>query len=170
MILPSSQSSSGVSRMPSPQRLGEQSVRHAALGTFAFKEPSSQSSPGSTLALPQKVGSSAICSGRRQFPSMHFSPVPQVQDGGMGGVISVAPATTVDGSSLQTKQGCSPLSMQERFCCAQNPAPPVAHPFPVHAVSLAMLEPYCVVHVKQGLAAVVLQLRFCAVQKTSPPS
>lgn len=108
--LPSSQSSSGVSRMPSPQRPGVQSGRQRALGRALFSSPASQISPGSMRALPQKGGSSFIWAVFRHRPSTQSSPVAQS-------------ARVVQERSVQT-----PLAhMPERHCSSpvqglQDPA------------------------------------------------
>ena len=76
-IFPSSQSSSGVSRMVSPQRPMVQSGLQRALGLSLFSDPSSHCSPLSLRALPQKGGRrNTSCSLRHSLATQN-SLVPQ---------------------------------------------------------------------------------------------
>jgi hypothetical protein len=67
-VLPSSQSSRGVSRMLSPHRESVQSGRQGALGRSELRAPVSHCSDVSSRALPQKEGRAASSSGVRHDP------------------------------------------------------------------------------------------------------
>ncbi len=128
---PSSQSSSGVSTTPSPQRPSEQSGRHSTFGCQRFLEPLSHSSPASIRPFPQALKTTIVADDVDDSVS---SPVPDDTDDitTEKGTDDLPVTGTLEDCPIQRRHGVTVSVTHTAFCVAQKSLPPSAHSFPVH--------------------------------------
>lgn len=142
-LFASSQVSSGVSVMPSPQRAGEQSGRQFAFALFVLSKPSSQSSPVSRMPSPQygvpSVGQ--LPSVRQSTIGGTYSPDENDRtereenactircDENSASAEDIGPS---DETITHWMHGNPPIGTHTLPCALQKLSPPVAHSFCSH--------------------------------------